>query len=467
MPERETAIPWPNWKICRHLGKGSFGNVYEIERIMYGHRETSAMKVIRVPETDSVIEDLRAEGCDRTAILRRLEAQKQSVVREYAVMADMKGCSNIVYCDDMSENVHVDGLGWDIYIKMELLTTLPRAIGPTVSEALVLRVARGIGSALAFCERQGMLHRDIKPQNIFVARDGNCKLGDFGTAKAVNRTMEGTRTGTYKYMAPEVYHDRPYGKQADLYSLGMVLYWMLNDRRTPFLPPPPAVPSREEEEAAVMRRFRGERLPPPAHGSEALKALVLKACSYHPEERFSGAEEFLYALSRLPISAPGREPAPEEDDTEATVRVMRADEKYGARHAHKTKSPRTGPRAEGGDWLYKGGEDYERSGSIRREEKSVSEARLKINLDSGGKSTSPMTPDPLSGGGSWKDVGTGTGGTGSGTSGSTGSRLKINMSKSGKSTGSLGGDAHGSASSESAAPKEPTGSRLKIKMKKN
>ena len=60
MPERETAIPWPDWKISRHLGKGSFGNVYEIERIMYGHRETSAMKVIRVPETG--IRDFRLVG---------------------------------------------------------------------------------------------------------------------------------------------------------------------------------------------------------------------------------------------------------------------------------------------------------------------------------------------------------------------------------------------------------------------
>jgi hypothetical protein len=100
-------------------------------------------------------------------------------------------------------------------------------------------------------------------------------------------------------MAPEVYNNQPYGAKADIYSLGLVLYWLLNERRTPFLPLPPAVPSSGEEDAARRRRFRGEPLPPPAHGSPALQRIVLKACAYAPKDRYQNAEELLRDLENL------------------------------------------------------------------------------------------------------------------------------------------------------------------------
>ena len=87
--------------------------------------------------------------------------------------------------------------------------------------------------------------------------------------------MGGTKIGTYKFMAPEVYNNQPYGMAADIYSLGLVLYWMLNERRMPFLPLPPEKINTSMEEQARLRRFRGESLPAPAHGSENLKKIVL------------------------------------------------------------------------------------------------------------------------------------------------------------------------------------------------
>ena len=117
--------------------------------------------------------------------------------------------------------------------------------------------------------------------------------------------MGGTKVGTYKYMAPEVYNNRPYGSGADLYSLGLVLYWLLNDRRMPFMPLPPAKILAGQDEEARQRRLSGEPLPPPTHGSAELKAIVLKACAYAQEERFHSAREMYEALchcSRIPVS---------------------------------------------------------------------------------------------------------------------------------------------------------------------
>ena len=151
-------------------------------------------------------------------------------------------------------------------------------------------------AALMECEKRGVLHRDIKPQNIFVSDNGTYKLGDFGIAKAVEKTTRGTQTGTYKYMAPEVYHNEPYGPRADIYSLGLVLYWLLNERHEPFVPINNRPPTSSEEETARMRRLSKamaqEELPAPKHGDELLKQVVCKACAYDPNDRYQSAAEF-------------------------------------------------------------------------------------------------------------------------------------------------------------------------------
>jgi serine/threonine protein kinase len=136
-------------------------------------------------------------------------------------------------------------------------------------------------------------------QNIFVSPNGEYKLGDFCIAKTVEKTMGGTKIGTYKYMAPEVYNNQPYGSAADISSLGLVLYWMLNERRMPFMPQPPVKLTAAMDEEARKQRLLGVPLPPPAHGSEALKCIVLKACAYDPRHRFAGAQAMLDALESI------------------------------------------------------------------------------------------------------------------------------------------------------------------------
>ena len=311
----EKKVLWPGWETVRLIGRGSFGAVYEIERDVFGHKERAALKVITIPQSESDIDELLNDGYDEESITTRFEGYLHDIVREYSLMADMKGCANIVYCDDVRYIQHDNGMGWDIYIKMELLTALPKALGKSVSDEQVVKIGTDLCSALAFCEKRNLLHRDIKPQNVFVASDGTYKLGDFGIAKTAERTTSGTKTGTYKYMAPEVYNNMPYGGKADIYSLGLVLYWLLNDRRTPFLPMPPQLPSASDEDSARTRRFRGEPTPAPVHGSEALKRIVLKACAYNPDDRYQTADEMLRELNALGVPASASAAQPVADDS--------------------------------------------------------------------------------------------------------------------------------------------------------
>lgn len=291
-------ICWPGWKTVGLIGRGSFGAVYEIQRDVLGETERAALKVISIPQNSNDIDEMYSEGYDDESVTATFKEHLKSIVSEYSLMRKMSDCVNIVKCDDIRYVQHDDGIGWDIFIKMELLTPLTKALPEAIPERMVIKLAKDICAALDTCKKYEVIHRDIKPQNIFVSSSGDYKLGDFGIAKVVERTAGGTKIGTYKYMAPEVYNNQPYGRAVDIYSLGLVLYWMLNGRRMPFLPESSKVTTRMEEEARI-RRFDGERLPAPANGSARLKAIVLKACAFHPADRYKTPQEMLSALEGL------------------------------------------------------------------------------------------------------------------------------------------------------------------------
>ena len=280
------SISWPGWETVRLIGQGSFGTVYEIQRQVFDDTEKAALKVISIPQNHNDIDEMLCDGYDEESITSTFQSHLKSIVAEYSLTKKMNGCINIVSCDDVRYVQHDDGIGWDIFIKMELLTPLTKALASKVTDDVVIKLGLDMCSALEMCRKHDIVHRDIKPQNIFVSANGDYKLGDFGIAKTVEKTMGGTKIGTYKYMAPEVYNNQPYGHSADIYSLGMVLYWLLNYRRQPFLPLPPEKLKAGMEEQARHSRMSGQALPAPACGSALLKTIVLKACAFDPAQRY-------------------------------------------------------------------------------------------------------------------------------------------------------------------------------------
>ena len=349
MNEKATVPGWPGWETVRLIGRGSFGSVYEIERDIFGVKEKAALKIISIPQNDSEITELYSDGYDSESITERFQEHLKDIVREYSLVAALKGHPNIVRCDDIRYVQHDDGIGWDIYIRMELLTPLMDVLPSVTDVGQAVQIGEDLCKALAECQKNNLIHRDIKPQNIFLSPNGDYKLGDFGIAKSVDRTTSGTKTGTYKYMAPEVYNNQPYGSAADIYSLGLTMYWLLNERRTPFLPLPPTKPRISEEDAARARRFRGEPLPAPAHGSEELKRIVLKACAYDPKDRYHTADEMLHDLNALsvaekPQDAPATVPPvtpPEEEEDDKTVGAWTVSEEPATEAAAETEEDET------------------------------------------------------------------------------------------------------------------------------
>ena len=278
-----------NWKLIRLIGEGSFGRVYEAEREDFGRTYKAALKIITIPQNKSEISSIKADGMDQENVKAYFKSFVEDLVNEFSLMAQLKGNSNVVSYEDHTVIEHSQDIGWDIIIRMELLTPLLDLVSEMkMTKKDVMKLGADMCQALELCQKFNIVHRDVKPENIFVSRNGDFKLGDFGIARTVEKTMGGlSKKGTYTYMAPEVYKGDSYGTSVDIYSLGIVLYRLLNDNRTPFLPKYPAPITHNDREQALARRIGGSAIPAPLNADGRLSEIVLKACAYNPAMRYS------------------------------------------------------------------------------------------------------------------------------------------------------------------------------------
>ena len=314
---------WPDWEIVERIGEGSFGSVFRAQRKDIVGVAEAAIKVASIPQSSDELESLQMEGLTPEQSRTYLESVVQDLTTEIRMMERVKGYTNIVTIEDYKVVKHKDRLLWNIFIRMELLKPLNRAVAERpMTEDEVIRLGEDLCSALVVCRKKRIVHRDIKPENIFVNEDGDYKLGDFGVARSLERlTTVLTRKGTYNYMAPEVFNqtvsetDIVTAARVDICSLGLVLYQLMNKGRLPFIPDK-QLPTPTDRQNAIVRRMKGEPIPPPSQASEALSRVILKACAFRSEDRFDTAEDMRDALRRVaagePLDLSGPEaPAPE------------------------------------------------------------------------------------------------------------------------------------------------------------
>ena len=296
------------WYIKRYIGAGSYGKVFEIERRdEFDTVFTGALKAITIPSSPDELEEILSDGMDRDGASTYFRDYVKDLNREIALMSRLKGHSNIVSYEDHQIIPHEDGIGWDILIRMELLRPINDALrqNKSFTRAEVIRLGTDLCRALEVCGQYNIIHRDIKPANIFISDTGDYKLGDFGVARIASAsTGASTRAGTVNYMAPEVFRGEKYTANVDIYSLGLVMYQLLNANRMPFYPPYPQPITFSAAEQARARRLAGEALPLPSGAQDALGQLVCKACAPDPAQRFASPLALRKALEALPQEQP-------------------------------------------------------------------------------------------------------------------------------------------------------------------
>lgn len=292
---------WPEWKIIEKIGEGSFGKVYKAQRMERDKAFYSAIKIISIPSNQSELKSVQSEIGEDQSVREYFQNLVEECIQEVSTMEYFRGNSHVVAVEDYKVVEYLDTIGWDIYIRMEYVTSfLEYCSGKQMNETEVIQLGIDLCKALEYCQKLNIIHRDIKPENIFISRFGEFKLGDFGIARELERSMSTlSKKGTYSYMAPEMYKGEKYDSRVDIYSLGIMLYKLRNRNRLPFLNLEKQLITYRDKENALTRRMSGEQLPAPADAGEELSQVILKACAYKSEDRYADAAEFGRALEDL------------------------------------------------------------------------------------------------------------------------------------------------------------------------
>jgi eukaryotic-like serine/threonine-protein kinase len=284
------------YRILRRLGSGGMADVYCAEDQQLGRKVALKLLYRRFAEDVQFVERFRREASSAAGLQH----------------------PGIVGIFDRGE--------WDgtYYIAMEYieghtLKEIVRDRGPAPPEAAI-DIAIQILRAVRFAHRRGVVHRDIKPQNVMVDDEGRVKVTDFGIARAgaSDMTETGSIMGTAQYLSPEQAQGRPVDARSDLYSIGIVLYEMLTGR-VPF--------DAESAVTVALKQVSEEPVPPSQVNpdvSPALEAVVLRAMEKDPRRRFADADEFITALEAART-------APDEVPVGPPPEVLDEDERRGRR----------------------------------------------------------------------------------------------------------------------------------------
>jgi tRNA A-37 threonylcarbamoyl transferase component Bud32 len=263
------------YQILEQLGEGGMATVYKaydtrLERFV-------AIKVIRIDQfAPSTLNEM----------MRRFE-------REAKALAQLSH-PNIVHVHDYGE---YEGAP---YLVMEYLPcgTLAQRPSAPMPWQQAVHVLLPIAQALTYAHQHNIIHRDIKPGNILLTENGLPMLSDFGIAKILGNNAPGTITsagagiGTPEYMAPEQWTGQA-GPQADIYSLGVVLYELVTGHK----------PYTADTPAGIMIKQVKDPLPPPRQFvpdlPEDLESVLIKALDRQPENRYQSMGELAQALENL------------------------------------------------------------------------------------------------------------------------------------------------------------------------
>jgi eukaryotic-like serine/threonine-protein kinase len=236
------------------------------------------------------IKVLRSQYASDTGFLRRFEREAQAAA----------GFShpNIVNVYDVGTDADQHYIVQE-YIRGPSLKELIRRQGPFSVDGAVFIISQ-VASALDYAHQRGLIHRDIKPQNILVDREGNAKVVDFGIAKGMrdmNLTEAGTGMGTVHYVSPEQARGEPAIPESDLYSTGVVLFEMLTKR----------LPFEADTPVGVAMKHVNEPPPAPSQLNPAIPpevdAIVRRALAKDPRDRYPSGGQLSAALRHWDLPA--------------------------------------------------------------------------------------------------------------------------------------------------------------------
>lgn len=321
------------WYVIGKIGEGMYSKVYRLRREdMNGQVSFAALKTLHFPRSRVDVDDALSLHSFES-VQEYIDACKKAVVAEAELLVHLSATPNMMAVHNYMIHDDITGEGFTLMLLCEQLFPLSEAINAeNADEQTVCRMGVDICRALEGLEAAGHAHGAINPESIFVNANGNFKLGDFEICTALS--SGGHQRDTSGYIAPESYTSRMASIGADIYSLGILMYKLMNRNRLPFYPPFPDPISFADREIAFEKRVRGEMMLPPANAGEQFSHVILKACEFSPRMRYENPSEMandliLAAAGKLfpeiepqmpPVAPPVVEASPVAEEEYTTVK---------------------------------------------------------------------------------------------------------------------------------------------------
>lgn len=291
-----------SWYVEAKVAEGRSSKVFKVSRFENGEKKEMCLKTVKFPNSNNEIS--RAIESGRYGTVDEYLAVLENDVRiSMDKMLELKDNGNIVRFEQY--DIIRENSCFYVVMLMELLTPLSDYLkADKIKPKEVIKIGWDLCNALEGFRHEGIMHHNIKPDNIYVDSKGNYKLGDFGISDIGEKPHE-----PGGYSAPELFSDIETDTASDIYSLGVVLYKLLNNNRGPFLPPFPAPISLQDREQAAAKRLRGDLFPTPANADYNLARIIFKAAAFKPEDRYEAPflmrrdfEKYLQALANAPVA---------------------------------------------------------------------------------------------------------------------------------------------------------------------
>ena len=283
-----------SWYVDGVVAQGKNSVVYRGIRMEQGREAYCAIKTSCFPKSKDEFDRAMASGKYKNEA-QYLDALEKTLTNNLEKMMSLRTNPNIIRYDNYriikGENC------FDVIILMELLTPMSDYLSPKrMTRREVAKLGINLCNALEGFRRCSVMHREIKPENIFVDAGGNYKLGNFGLSTfADTKIYSGDNLA---YIAPEVYRESADDFCSDVYSVGILMYKFINNNRMPFLPDFPAPITASDREKAFERRMSGELLVKPALADVELSKIVFKAAAFRPQDRYADPKALYSALER-------------------------------------------------------------------------------------------------------------------------------------------------------------------------
>lgn len=282
-----------NMEVVECLSVRGAASVYVVRSTKSG--QTYILKHISVPESQKQVDALMFTG----AAASPEDAQKyyEQVVSDYqaelTTLEALASSPNLDCFRSYQIAPKEDGVGYDMYLLAEHRKTLVDYLADNAMTRLcAVNLAMDLCSALEDLRQAGLIHRDVKPSNIYLSAQGHFLLGDLGIAKIDELkycTMPESMLSSYS--APELFSLLgAIEPTTDIYSAGLILYRIFNGNHAPF------EDENTSARAADRRRVTGEALPVPMYADYEISEIILKACAFKPEDRYQTPLELKQAL---------------------------------------------------------------------------------------------------------------------------------------------------------------------------